>query len=200
MRTACDYSVRLSDAIARANWGADMMAADEFRRVLAFENFDSVVGGRSLLSLCCEKNATRPEMLSVLQGLLQTEGNVHVNATTQGFDATNRPGYSPLMHLATSGDKACIRGTMCKILIDARADIHFRGANGMVPLLKAAASGGFDVSQVLLNAVADPRVTDSEGHNGFDFSWNTIRIRNLFRAKRVFESVKVSGTRRRGVS
>jgi hypothetical protein len=196
---ACSLAGLLSVALEQSRWSLDMQLADSFRRDLGFKTFASVMNGRSLLSLCCEKSATREEMLPVLRGLLQTEAAEHIQAETAGYGMTNLAGYSPVMHLAASGDKAGIRSTMLLALVEVRADVNFKGgAYGMTPLLKASASGNYKVVECLLHTFRVPAdQVDYDGHNGFDFSHNNARIRTLFRNLGVEEGVKVDGRRRR---
>ena len=53
---------------------------------------------------------------------------------------------------------------VCRVLIDAGADVHTKDDNGRSPLHSACNSGALDVVKILVRAGAGVRATDNEGH------------------------------------
>lgn len=82
------------------------------------------------------------------------------------IDSKDSSGRTALMY-ASSGDFA---GTV-ELLLERGAKVNVRGTlEGFTPLMTAAAEGLVDVVQVLLDAGADPDLTDKDGDTALKFA------------------------------
>jgi len=79
--------------------------------------------------------------------------------------AVSREGWSPLHYAASAnpGDVALLR-----LLIARGAPLDARAPDGSTPLMLAAAWGGEDLLNALLQAGADPRLADARGRTALD--------------------------------
>ena len=74
--------------------------------------------------------------------------------------AVNRPGWSPILYVASGGDVATLQ-----VLLKAGADIQARNPAGSTPLIMAARFGREDVVLALVAAGADPRQRNPGGQD-----------------------------------
>jgi len=77
--------------------------------------------------------------------------------------AVNRPGWSPILYVASAGDVATLR-----VLLKAGADIQARNPSGSTPLIMAARFGQEDVVRALVAAGADPAQRNPAGQDAVD--------------------------------
>lgn len=74
--------------------------------------------------------------------------------------AVNRPGWSPILYVASGGDVATLQ-----VLMKAGADIQARNPAGSTPLIMAARFGREEVVMALVAAGADPRQRNPAGQD-----------------------------------
>lgn len=74
--------------------------------------------------------------------------------------AVNRPGWSPILYVASGGDVATL-----KVLLKAGADVHARNPAGSTAIIMAARFGREDVALALVAAGADPRQRNPGGQD-----------------------------------
>ncbi|MFZ9430249.1 MAG: ankyrin repeat domain-containing protein, partial [Burkholderiaceae bacterium] len=74
--------------------------------------------------------------------------------------AVNRPGWSPILYVASGGDVPTLR-----VLLKAGADPHAVNPSGSSALIMAARFGSEDVAMALVAAGADPRSPNPAGQD-----------------------------------
>lgn len=74
--------------------------------------------------------------------------------------AAHRPGWSPLHYAAAGGHPALVR-----LFLSLGAPVDARAADGTTPLMMAAAHGGSETAEVLLEAGADRSLVDARGRD-----------------------------------
>ena len=87
------------------------------------------------------------------------KGQLEVVKTLHGAGAEiDHEGWTPLHYAAYEGHTA-----ICKFLVDNRADIDARGANGVTPLMMAAMQGKIETAKLLVWEIADPNLRNAQG-------------------------------------
>ncbi|MEY2621370.1 MAG: hypothetical protein RIT26_1190 [Pseudomonadota bacterium] len=107
-------------------------------------------------------NGETPLMMAALKGQLR----IAEQLLTRGAEV-NVSGWTPL-HYAATGAHA----EVLKWLLQQKADINASSPNGTTPLMMAAHYGTPEVTRLLLNAGADPRVKNQLGLSALDFAIN----------------------------
>jgi ankyrin repeat protein len=77
--------------------------------------------------------------------------------------AVNRPGWSPMLYVASGGDVATLQ-----VLLKAGADLMSTNPSGSTPLIMASRFGRDEVVMALLAAGADPRHRNPAGQDAID--------------------------------
>lgn len=120
----------------------------------AFALFLVSCGSRNLPSLIGAARSGRTDLIATL--------------VKQGADPNQRAGvngWTPLMHAIHKKQKGSVAA-----LLDAGADIDYRGADGSTPLMMAAGYGYTDIVNLLLDRGADPRIQTSDGSNALTYA------------------------------
>lgn len=101
-----------------------------------------------------------PLMLASLRGLT----DICKQIIARGGDV-NKPGWAPLHYAATNGHIEIIN-----LLLENHAYIDAASPNGSTPLMMAALYGSPSAVKLLLEAGADPMLTNALGLNAIDFA------------------------------
>lgn len=101
-----------------------------------------------------------PLMMASLKGLTEV---VH-QLVEKGADV-NKPGWAPLHYAATNGHLEIMN-----LLLENHAYIDASSPNGSTPLMMAALYGSPSAVKLLLEAGADPMITNSQGMNAVNFA------------------------------
>jgi hypothetical protein len=100
-------------------------------------------------------NNETPLMMASLRGMA-----VWAQRLIDRGASVNRPGWSPILYVASGGDVATLR-----VLLKAGADIQAVNPSGSTPLIMAARFGSEDVALALVAAGADPRHRNPAGQD-----------------------------------
>lgn len=100
-------------------------------------------------------NNETPLMMASLRGM-----SVWAQRLIDRGASVNRPGWSPILYVASGGDVATLR-----VLLKAGADIQAVNPSGSTPLIMAARFGSEDVALALVAAGADPRHRNPAGQD-----------------------------------
>ena len=116
--------------------------------------------GWRLLHHAVKDSQDTPGLIPVVRGVLLEMSEDEINSRTTGGKPSD---WCALSICCTSRDEANERIRICRLLLDARADMEIENANGATPLLNACASGCWSVVEILLAAGADTNARNKNG-------------------------------------
>ena len=123
------------------------------------------INGWSLLHHAAVQSQHGWGMIEVFRGLLEAAPVEVVGQRTGGGTPT---GWSALSLVRRARDSANERADIARLLVEKRADLEVRNANGATPLVSACAVGFWSVVRILLDARADAFATNNRGRNAMD--------------------------------
>ena len=163
--SASPNEIKCSKAMALQDYGNLEGPARDFAEHKGLGPHDLDEYGWTLLHYAVKESQDTQGMIPVVKGLVPEMSDAEVNARTTGGKPRD---WCALSICCNSRDEANERITICKMLIDARADLEMPSANGATPLLNACASGFWSVVEILLDAGADTKARNNNGKNALD--------------------------------